>query len=502
MKYRTTITPILHSRITSDGRQYVKIRVTQNRKSKFINLNFKIKASEWNDRLNRVKSNCKGYVEYNQTIENELERLKSLTNVKTNHNSNQFHKLYTPVLEILQNRYSFDSDNPDHYSSEKKLKTSINHFINSGLSHIKLCEYTPEIAMKFDNFLRKKSNLQPSSIGAYHRVIRSTLNAFCKINRISRSTWEDPYEIKLFEISRKSAPKFALKEFEIHILEEYMIFKKKKDSVEFTSLCMFLFSYFSFGQRFGDIFKLHWNNYKNGNLDMKSEKTRQHLRSIQLTHKQTNILKYFSPIREFYITGQLSPEKKSSVSLLFPELEKLLNLEEKYMSLRIKHTPISIDELSPELFNGIQVDLTLDPSEDEKEEMESVIRDRDELLMNFILKCCYYMNDPIFPFYPKNENDKRKVIHRKESSNAVVNRELKKICLKLELRKVSFHHARHSFAHNIRLSKKFDVLQISKALNHSSLDVTTTYLNSFEDDELNDAHTKWIDGDMNKHYPI
>jgi hypothetical protein len=502
MKNKVTITPILYSRISSDGKQFVKIRVTQFRKSTFVNLGIKVKSSEWNERLQRVKSNCKDYIRFNEIIESELERLHLLNNVKTDNVLTQMNVLYTPIIDILNKRHTLSKENPDQYSSEKKVKSAINHLISSGFSNVKLCEFTPEMVVKFDNYLRRKNHLQPASIFSYHRVIRATINKFCKIHKISRSVWEDPYSLKVIEMNRKSNPKYALLGFEIHQLEEYLIFHKRKGSLEFTSLSMFLFSYYSFGMRYGDVFKIHWKNFKYGKLEMKSEKTEHPLTPMKMNHKQTNIIKYFSPVREFYLTGSLSPKVKTEVMEYFPELDKLLSLEEKYMSLRIKHTPIPLDEVAPELFNGIQVDLTLDPSEDEKEEMEAVIRDRDEILMSFILKCCYYLKTPIFPFYPSTENDKRKVIHRKESSNVIVNRELKKTCLKFKFRVVSFHYARHSFAHNARLSKIFDIYQISRALNHSGLDITTTYLNSFEDGELDEANDRWTKENMNSYYPI
>lgn len=501
MKGDRTIKPILHARITEDGRQYVKIRITQHGKSKFINLGFKIRSSEWNKNQRRVKSNCKNYQSYNKIIENELTRLIGL-NIQPTQQPKTTSSLYTSILEILQKRLSYESNNPDNYSSHKKIKTTINHFIEAGLSSVKLIDFNTEVARSFDNFLRSKNNLQPSSIYAYHRVLRATINNFCKFNNITRVTWQDPYEFKFIDTNRKSTPKFALKGHEIHLLEEYVIFNKSKNTQEFASVCMFLFSYYSLGMRYGDIYKLHWYHFLNGKLTMRSEKTTEYLYQMTINDKQTNILKYFSPLREFYVNGQIDNDNLIEIEKWFPEISELITLEKEYINFRKKHEPVENNPLIEELFGDIKVDLTLEPTKEEKDELDLIIMRRDILLLNFINKCNSILKTPIFPFYNPTLLDKRKVAHRKESSNAIVNKHLKKVSLKFNIRVVSFHHARHSFAHNARISKKFDVVQLSKALNHSSLDITYQYLQSFEQSEIDEANEKWIKENMNSYYPI
>lgn len=501
MKGDRTIKPILHARITEDGRQYVKIRITQNGKSKFINLGFKIRSSEWNNNQRRVKSNCKDYQTLNKIIEDQLTKLTGI-NLLSSQQPNTTSALYTLVLEILKKRYSYESNNPDNYSSAKKIKTAINHFIEAGLSNVKLIDFTPEMAMRFDNFLRSKNNLQSSSIFAYHKVVRATLNNFCKLHHISRITWQDPYEFKFVETNRQSTPKFALKGHEIHTLEEYIIFHKTKHSQEFSSICMFLFSYYSLGMRFGDVYQLFWVNFLNGKLKLRSEKTNDFLLPMSINSKQTNILKYFSPIRDLYIYGEIEEFKIKEIEKWFPEVNELITLEREYLNFRVKHQPISQNSLLTELFGDIQIDLTLEPTQEEKDEFDIIIIRRDELLSKFIIKCASILKSPIFPFYNQLFSDKRKITHRKESSNAMVNKQLKKICNKFNIRTISFHHARHSFAHNARISKKFDIYQISRALNHSSLDITTAYLKSFEDTEIDEANAKWIKENMNSYYAI
>lgn len=67
------------------------------------------------------------------------------------------------------------------------------------------------------------------------------------------------------------------------------------------------------------------------------------------------------------------------------------------------------------------------------------------------------------------------------SKNVIINKNLKKVAKKAEIKKnVSFHIARHSFADYAR-KKKMDLYSISKALGHSDLKTTEHYLKGFDE---------------------
>lgn len=73
------------------------------------------------------------------------------------------------------------------------------------------------------------------------------------------------------------------------------------------------------------------------------------------------------------------------------------------------------------------------------------------------------------------------------NQNALVNKYLKKIAKRAEIDcKLSFHMARHSFADFARQSG-MDLYDISKALGHSSIKQTETYLDGFDTASVDDA---------------
>ncbi len=83
------------------------------------------------------------------------------------------------------------------------------------------------------------------------------------------------------------------------------------------------------------------------------------------------------------------------------------------------------------------------------------------------------------------ELDGVKLRRRISSRNVVVNRDLKKLAnmADIESKGLSFHVARHSFADFAR-RQSGDLYAVSKALGHTSLQVTQNYLRSFDKDAV------------------
>ena len=60
---------------------------------------------------------------------------------------------------------------------------------------------------------------------------------------------------------------------------------------------------------------------------------------------------------------------------------------------------------------------------------------------------------------------------------------------------LSFHVSRHTFADIARkkIGKSFGIYEISKMLGHSSIKVTENYLNSFDQDSVDEAMNSIFD---------
>ena len=96
-------------------------------------------------------------------------------------------------------------------------------------------------------------------------------------------------------------------------------------------------------------------------------------------------------------------------------------------------------------------------------------------------------DDYIFPILDKEYSDPIELRKRISSRNVIANKNLQKVAKLAGIQShISFHVARHSFAHHA-LTKGMNVYEISKALGHSDLSVTQDYLKSFDEDLLDKA---------------
>jgi integrase len=119
------------------------------------------------------------------------------------------------------------------------------------------------------------------------------------------------------------------------------------------------------------------------------------------------------------------------------------------------------------------------------------------LILSYYEKNKESEDDFIFPLLDRNliYTDKFFLNKKKDSKNTITNKNLKKIAKLIGLKKIlSYHCSRHSFA-NLARKKHMGLYDISKALGHSSIKVTETYLQSMDQDSLDESMGKMFKED-------
>jgi len=490
---------VLFSQQKKDGSHPVKIRITEKRKSTYINLGFSLfpHKKDWDEIKQKVKSSNPNYKLYNKIIEGELDKLINIPIeeiLATPKNS----RLNISIGDILKERIEFERSS-NHISTEKKINTALQHLKGGKLDQIKFIDFNIAIIKKYQSYLHSVGGIQETSMGSYHRVIRSTLKKYAVENEILHKEWSDPY--LLFNTSRNYKLKFALKGRHVIRLEDYIAFHPTKTGAEFISACMFIFSIYSCGMRYGDVFKLKWSNIKDKVLRYETEKNNREI-PVRLNPKLTNVLKYFTPLNEYYKDPTNCPtEVINSINTWFPKIHNLIIIEEEYINFRKHHVPKS-SEFLDQLFSEHNIDNVQfsDFDEDAKKELELIYKTRDEYILSFILTYSERTKGAMFPYFNNEETNFRKIVHRKESANAVVNKAIKQVAIKCDIPTIAFHEARHTFAYHARKTG-FDLFQISRALGHSSLTITQNYLSTFDNEEVMDKNDLLVDW-LNDHYVI
>jgi integrase len=245
---------------------------------------------------------------------------------------------------------------------------------------------------------------------------------------------------------------------------------------------------------------LKWENIIDGVIRFETEKNQRKI-NIKLNPKLYNILKYYTPLKEFY----KNPFEYKSLNFeetekWYPNINGLIQSELDYINFRIEHTPKEFRIIN-ELFQHFPEKVLFQEfNEDIKGELELIIKTRDYYIENFINSYSKRTKGPLFPYFKNGETDVRKIKNRKESSNAIVNKSLKLVSRECNITPISFHEARHTFAYHARRNG-FDVFLLSRALGHSSIAITQNYLNDFDNEEIMEKNEILIDG-LNNYYLI
>lgn len=514
MNRKTQFKVVLVKNIRKDGTYPIKIRYTENRKSYFQNTGFNVKEYEWHSAKSQVNSRHPEYQKINQEIELMMKRNMDEIIKKEEKTTADLKKIKPKSKEItigeILNLRLENERSRAKVSTEKKLNTAMNHLKLSGISKLALSNFTVTQIKQFDTYLLVKKNISAYSRKCYHAVIRATLNEYCTENFIGYDSWNDPYRRfrgdKIGEVKKES-----LKGEDIHELTEYLIFNKKKSGRRFDAASMFLFSFYTCGLRFGDVFNLLWGNIGvDGILRVTAEKNYRKL-VVKLNPKQANILKYFTPLNSLFQNNFSNRiEVENELMEKFPRISKLIDYEIKYIELREKTRPQKYELIQKQFEEfGIEPELVIE-DEETKMELQEVYEIRDEILISFLISFAENNTQkPIFPFRELKEYKPRELVFKKETSNTIVNKELKNVFDDLGRPSVSFHVARHTFANLARLSAdrvgdknvKWDIYRISKALGHSSVKVTELYLRGFENVEITNAMDSFIDV-MNEFYDV
>lgn len=495
---KKNIQVVLFPQIKTDGTKPIKVRTIINRKVQYINLGISVGDNHWDNRKQRVKSNHPEYKKYNTLIEKHWKKLYVVEpeEIVTKQSKSES-LLFVTLGQIMKKRIVFERSR-NRISIEKKLTTSLRHLTKSGLHKTDFIEFNLDKIKQFHMYLFTVDGLQENSMGTYHRVLRSTLNLYFLENEISSKIWSDPY--KNFKTVKKSKPKFSLKGSQVVKLENYILFHKRKEGDKFNSVCMFIFSIFCFGGRYGDIYNMSWGNINENVLRYETEKNKRNM-SIRMNPKLENILKYFTPLKDFYQDPfNYNEEIIDSIREWFPHINGLIKSEQDYLNFRLENTPKE-SELLDELFIHLPDKVVFQPENEQvKSDFEVIIKTRDSYVSNFIREYSKFKNGHLFPYFREGETNYRKIKNRKESSNSIVNKSLKLVSKECNLPDFSFHEGRHTFSYHGR-KNGFDMFLLSKSLGHSSISVTQNYLNTFDNEEIMDKNEILIEG-LNSFYLI
>jgi len=291
----------------------IALRITKNRKTRYIFTGKYIREKDWDALNSKVKKSHPNsarlnnfliakLAEANKTLL-DLETQKKVTSSKqvkkeiTNPISNKsFNEVSADYIKELE-----DNNKLSRLSSDKPRIKRLIEFANS--DHLNFREIDEEFLRRYISFLKiNKKNSQRSIINSLV-VIRTLYNRAIKMGIIDRKSY--PFGADKIRIKFPETKKIGLSVEEVQSIESL----KNLTIQEAHARNVWFFSFYLAGMRVGDVLKIRWSDIYDGRLHYRMNKNDK-LLSLKLPEK-------ILPILEVY-----KEEKRDKDDFIFPELKK------------------------------------------------------------------------------------------------------------------------------------------------------------------------------------
>ncbi|MDG1037126.1 MAG: site-specific integrase [Crocinitomicaceae bacterium] len=472
-----TITPCLKKRYSTDNHGIINIRITQNRKSKYISTKVSILERYWNPNKKEVRSSYDKHESINDLIESEIDKIKKDRSLSTSHEvvSNVKKSFLTYFEEYLERLTK-----QEKYGSYKKFNTTLQHLRGYNMSKSKSDLLFSEVDYQwvegFREYLTIK-HLKKNTQNNYLKCCQRLYNLSIK-EKVFK-TYENPFD--QFKFKREKVEKRFLTFDQLQYLVSHDL---KKGSVVEETRNRFLVQIYGQGLRVSDLLTLR---YKNLNFDGHSSrinftqfKTKKS-HSVQLSYDLMKQLFYHFDrdlYFKFYETEKYSfnfDGKKKNWT--FPQIErnsKTVRDNDK------KNGTNLLEKYSKEVYRIVGIIFM---------KQHDILRDYSiENPNKFIVTC---LNERYFENVEFNDNTNltKTQYNHIQSKITVYNRNLKKLSKLTGTNiRITSHTPRHTFT-NLLLTEGTDVYSISKSLGHSRLSITENYLKDFDTERVDSDNT-------------
>lgn len=316
---------VLRKETKKDGTSPLAIRITKDRKSSYIYLEYSIKESDWDIKNKRVKKShpnstrlnnylaTKVAEALNRSLEIETERkdVSSKTvrqKIKPNGGSTFFAQadLYIQNLEKdgKYNRYTADKPRVKHFKEFLKGE------------NIAFTDITIPLLERFKGYIKTELKLSERSAINHLVVIRSVFSQAIKSEIVDRKYY--PFGAGKISIKFPDSLKIGLTPEEVNAIETMEL-----PAGSFENHCrnLWLFSFYFAGMRISDVFRIKWSDIQNGRLFYSMGKNEKG-GSLKIPEKVLSII------------AQYKDDKHGVADFIFPELKTLIDKQDKFIEQR------------------------------------------------------------------------------------------------------------------------------------------------------------------------
>lgn len=296
-----------------DGTLPLALRITQNRKTRYIFTGKYIYEKDWDSKANKVKKSHSNSIRLNNFLsKKQTEANKTILNLEESDNLTSSKQVKQEITNPISNK-SFNEVSQEYLKEleqNKKLtrlssdKPRVNHLIEFSKSeNLKFQEIDEAFLRRYMIFLRvKKNNSQRSIINALV-VVRTIYNRAIKMGIIERKFY--PFGVAKIRIKFPETEKIGLSIKELRDIESLENLTPQENHAR----NVWLFSFFLAGMRVADVLQIRWRDIYDGRLHYRMNKNEK-LLSLKL------------PVKIYPILESYKKDKENRNDFIFPEMKK------------------------------------------------------------------------------------------------------------------------------------------------------------------------------------
>lgn len=291
----------------TNGEYPIYIRITENRKSKYLSTGISVRESDWNPTQQEIRKSHN----LSKRLNSELESLRLKAEIKKS-GLREKEKLDAKTLksELTTNKnisieefgvtYKGVLKSNDRYGEHQHITVVLNDIEKFGHSDTVLRQIDLKFLESFRDYLFNKKGNKNNTVRKKMQRFKGLVKEAMKRGYIKN----DPYR-EFPSIKRQKSVKAKLSPEQIGSIEALQL---EKDSALWHTRNYFMFSFYCAGIRFSDVCTLKPSNIIDGRLRYKMQKT-ENEKSIKLYPQALKILEYYN-----------TNDKKSYI---FPILDKV-----------------------------------------------------------------------------------------------------------------------------------------------------------------------------------
>lgn len=302
---------LLERKKKKDGSIPIYIRITEDRKSRYISTGISIVSKHWNPERQEIRKSHRRYQVLNRVLRAKIREVEEnrdelvrkekmdLSTLKATLSKTTDHRSLTLQLKSYR---QFLSENERYWEHRhfKVVERNIKRFIEAKNKPSSMDQITSEWIEEFQKFLLNEggpigkngshTSNSPNTVRKKLKRLRGLTNWLLK----SKEFKYDPFTTVSLIEKESSKAKTKLSIQQIKLIEELNL---EKGSHLWHTRNYFLYSFYNAGIRFGDLCNLSWNNIIDGRLIYKMLKTGK-TKSIRQLDPMNEILDFYRKTRQ------------------------------------------------------------------------------------------------------------------------------------------------------------------------------------------------------------